>query len=89
MFVDDEYPECSKAVAVQDQSQAIGAFLEWLFDKGLQLARVEDAYGPDHGELVPVYKTITEVLAEYFEIDLKKMETEKRAMLAELRKDTA
>lgn len=34
-----------------------------------------------------IYLDITTILAEYHEIDLNKIETEKRAMLAEIRKN--
>lgn len=36
--------------------------------------------------LAPIHTSIEKLLAEYFEIDLDKLEREKRAMLAELRK---
>lgn len=36
-------------------------------------------------EWVPTHRTITSILAEYFEIDLNKLDDEKRAMLAAMR----
>lgn len=38
-----------------------------------------------HNELAPVHRTIEQWLAKYFEIDLAKLETEKRAMLEQMR----
>jgi hypothetical protein len=72
-------------LAVTDKSQSIGEFLEWLLgEKGMHLAR----YDEDHfdGEfLMPVNIGIQELLAEYFEIDLNKVEQERRALLENLR----
>lgn len=68
--------------AVQSKSQAIGEFLD-LFcrEKGYSLCElVGDQYEP-------VSRSIETLLAEYFEIDLKKVEDERRAILAHIRGD--
>jgi len=31
-------PECDKLHAVKDKSQAIGEFIEWVFEQGIQFA---------------------------------------------------
>lgn len=54
----------------------------------------EGIYGPmvedGNGEVLhPYHFTIEKLLAEYFEIDLKKVEEEKRALLEELRSKNA
>ena len=67
-------PESDKALAVQKESQAIGAFLEWAFEHGL-LRRTHHAR----------YNSIEVLLAKYFEIDLDKVEKEKRAILDGIR----
>jgi len=76
-----ETPECDKMLKVQTQSQAIGRFLEWLQDeRNLTLAE----YGKtrhDSDELFPVRLGINQLLAEYFNIDLNKVEQEKAAIL--------
>ncbi len=74
------YPEHEKLAAVADESQAIGAFLdsdqhpyvlsEWVTIEGYSEPR-----------LMPVQKSIQQILAEYFDIDLQKIEAEKRQML--------
>lgn len=89
-------PETDKMIAVKDQSQAIGEFLEWLDEKGWWICRSatqEDTRddegertGIREGDLLPIYKSIEILLAEYFNIDLKKAEQEKRALLESLRK---
>lgn len=64
-----EYPEHDKLSAIKNESQAQGELLEWLADRGW----------------TNMPMSIQNVLAEYHEIDLKKIETEKRAMLAKIR----
>lgn len=78
-------PECAKMAAVKDKSQAIGEFIEWLHDKkGLVIAEWNDSIiGRD--ELVGAYIGTEQLLAEFFDIDLEKVEQEKRQMLKELR----
>lgn len=76
-------PECDKLHAVRDRSQEIGAFLDWLIeDKQYVLAK----YTPQADyELVPQNVSIERLLAEYFEIDMDKVDAERRAILESLR----
>lgn len=75
-----QYPEHDKLSEVKTQTQAIGEFLDWASDSGVQLCRLEDN---DHfypvGSFMPL-------LAEWAGIDMDKIEAEKRQMLDELRK---
>ncbi len=77
-----EYPEHEKMRAVKKRSQIIGEFLEELSGIGLTLCE-----STDHFECpwTPTGKSTQQVLAQYFKIDLDKIEKEKRAMLDELR----
>ena len=81
-------PEHDKQHAILGKSQAIGEFLEWLQTKGIELASY-----PNNGEpvgyehLMPYRKSIQQILADYFNIDLGKIEAEKRAILKELIKE--
>lgn len=71
-------PECDKKAAVQEDSQTIGEFLEWAEDNGYALVRgFFHDNGPQHG--TPA--RINDVLAEYFEIDLKKVDEEQQAVI--------
>lgn len=73
--------ECDKMHAVQNESQVIGNFLEWLLQKqGMVLCSYCDEIG-----LSPMVVNIEELLADYFEIDLNKVEQEKRAILDQQR----
>jgi hypothetical protein len=66
-------PELDRLRVVQDESHIIGAFLEWLGEKGMHVTT-------DSGD--DVYNcSIEKTLADYFGIDLIKVENEKRAVL--------
>ncbi len=79
-------PEHKRIIKIQEQSQLIGEFLEWLQTgqaqkdgKPVELAYMGENY------LLPLMETIDTVLARYFHIDLDKIEHEKRPMLALIR----
>lgn len=93
--------ELEKIVAVQEKAQAIGEFLDydtkyvlarWV-DCTRELHSEEEAFDgwsyvscPLQEHLVPVSKSIRQVLADYFEIDLAKAEEEEMQLRHELRK---
>ena len=83
-----QYPEHEKLKAVQNDSQTIGEFLEWLCGpKQVELAVWREGEERDDDEqLRPINVNKEKILADYFDIDLVKLESEKRKMLAELRK---
>jgi len=74
------YKEHEKLQAVKDKSQEIGDFLEWCNNKGIFLGEYDR-----FDELVPIRKNTETMLAEYFKINLKKLEQEKRDMLDNFR----
>jgi ribosomal protein S12 methylthiotransferase accessory factor YcaO len=87
-------PECEKMRAVKEKSQAIGEFLEWLSaEKGVHLAEYHrhtrgcldhEAHlvcGLLEDHSVRWNYSIERLLAEYFDINLDKVETEKQALL--------
>lgn len=76
------YPMHEKLKPLQGHSQAIGEFLEWCQStKGWVLAERghDDILSDD--VLWPASYQTTDLLAEYFGIDLDVLEDEKRAML--------
>lgn len=85
----EQYPECAKMSAVRDRSQLIGQFLDWLQSTaGVQLCKYvsrSSSLGQTNSELMPIGLSIEQILAQYLEIDLEKVEEEKRAMLEHLR----
>lgn len=70
------YPEHEKLSEVKHESQAIGEFIEWATCvAGYEFAKY-------HGDDLQVaLVSIEGLLAEYFGVDLDKLEAEKRAML--------
>jgi hypothetical protein len=85
---EQRYPEHQKLKAIQERSQAIGEFIEWLpqSKKKIHLAVYpeDDSEVPEYC-LLAAHVDINELLAEFYGINLKKIETEKRAMLDEMR----
>ena len=70
-----KYPEHEKLAKVKQQSQAIGEFL---------LARSSEPEPRMPKKLMPDHASTEEVLAEYFEIDRRKLGCEQRAMLSRM-----
>lgn len=80
IYVHIETPECDKLRKVTHKSQIIGEFLAWLQDeKGLVICDLED------NEYLPYGSSINQMLADYFEINLDKVEREKQAILDGIR----
>lgn len=82
--------ECEKASKVAEESRTIGNFLDWLMNErqpSVVLAVWEDYEDLDDTVLCPIIEgnSIEKLLAEYFGIDLNKMEKEKKALLEGLR----
>jgi hypothetical protein len=78
-MADGQYPEHERMAKIVDASQQIGEFIE---NGGYVLAHYNDS-----GRLVPDQRTTFEILADFFDIDLDKIESEKRAMLDAIRKE--
>lgn len=76
-------PTLDKMLRVKNQSQKIGEFLEWLSSaKHYHIAR----WSNEEEQLVHVSESIETLLAEYFEIDLKQAERERRKILNLIRR---
>ncbi len=74
-------PELERMRAVQDESQKIGGFLEWLSEQKINLCEWD-------GEgLYLTRRKPEQLLAKYFEIDLAKCERERQALLAVIQED--
>jgi hypothetical protein len=79
-----KYPEHERLKLVKDKSEICGAFLDWLQnERKPQTVLVEYDQSDNY---VDCRKRIEELLAEYFEIDLKKIEKEKVEMIKLLSK---
>lgn len=82
MSNEPKYPEHVKLGAVKNESQIIGEFLEALPQMGLTLV---DAEGDGFGRLLGTRRSIQDILAQHFGIDLKEIEREKQHMLDAIR----
>ena len=85
----EKYPECEKLAKVSEKSQLIGEFLEWLQnEKEIALAKWAQVEGSvfSNSNLFLVNHTES-LLYEFFEIDMKKVEKERKQMLKELREN--
>jgi len=80
------YSEHEKMQAVSDSSRAIGEFLEWLDEQEIYLAKWSERDRRGFTELEFHLDTRAELLAKYFNINLKKIEEEKEQMMQNLRK---
>lgn len=79
------YPEHEKLEKIQEQSQWLGSFIEWLGEKEMFLAKYSDD-DVEYPRIIIVNKSINDLLANYFNIDLIKIEKEKQSMLKLIQK---
>lgn len=93
-----ECPECARLHTVADKSQVCGEFLDWLQSQGIVLARwhehSDECYGSNgfntcgyrkEGDLEPDHTSTPSHLAKFFDIDMNKVEHERRALLEAMR----
>lgn len=76
------YPEHEKLKLVRDKSQVIGEFIEWLGGKNYNICEYNDS----HEAYLPATQRLEVWLAEFFEINLSALESEKQQMIEELRR---
>ena len=88
----NKYPEGEKLHAVSEELQKLGFFLEWLQQRyTLCKFYIQDDLTDEEREwdvpegYYPDRKSIQTILADYFEIDMKKVEEERKQILKELR----
>lgn len=79
--------EVEKMAAAQKDSRKISDFIDWLADNGYAICTLQKT-GFDGGDFEEVWmhkrKSHEEMLADYFEIDLDKVEEERREILESL-----
>lgn len=76
----ENYSECEKMSTVQNESQKIGEFLDWIGDEGYCLA----SYDEEVEQYYPANFSTERLLAKFFDIDLDKVEAERQDMLKRL-----
>jgi len=67
------------------QSELLAKFYDWLTEKGYSLCFWSDGDEYDDGGYYPLSMSPEKLFAEFFGIDLNKIEAERRAILEELR----
>jgi len=78
---EEHYPMCAKLSAVRNDRAVIQCFLEWLEENDLAIClRLAD------GRRHRISRSKDQLLMEYFGIDEKKLEEERRKILNEQRK---
>ena len=90
-------PELNKMLAMQDKSQKIGEFLEWLSEQDIELMKqpeekCSDCYECENcGSVIMEYinQNREQMLADFFDIDLGKCEKERTALLDAVREDNS
>jgi hypothetical protein len=85
------YPEHDKLAALEGANQVIGEFLEWIaahpdLSLGEWIRKGADGGRLIEPRLIPRSRSIEDIIAEYFDINQVRLEAEKRAMLAEIRR---
>jgi hypothetical protein len=76
----NQFPALERMKEVQPESQAIGGFIEWLYENGMVICeRVSSVDCP----YAPVICSIENLLARYFDIDMKAVERERQVILEE------
>ncbi len=93
-----DYPECEKLQAVSEKSQELGFFLEWLKNKYTLCEFVEEHkefFGDNKEDYVWINEgyyqsrdSIENILAEYFDIDMNKVDEERAQILEDIRKNS-
>lgn len=76
------YPEHEKMAAARDKIDTVTDFLEWVGAQGMHVVTIT---GGRNAVYVDQMFGIRELLAAFFEIDERKIDAEKHAMLADLR----
>jgi uncharacterized protein with HEPN domain len=87
MKEEEIYPEHERLSRIKDKSQIIGEFIEWLGEaKGYHIGQYREYQDdPFFKEMIPIRTSTEKLLAEFFGIDLNKIEKEKLQMLDEIR----
>lgn len=80
-------PNLDKMLAVHEESQAIGEFIEWLKGNGYVIGRWAKTDWRDRGDhsFHPEQHSINEWLAKYYDLDLDEMERERGHVLDHVR----
>lgn len=82
-------PQHDRLRSVKNLSQSIHEFIHWLSDEKNVILATENIDNDDPQYYNPSRTSLTDLVAEYFEIDLDELENEKRRMLHDIRLSNA
>jgi len=77
-------PECEKLAKLDREIRAITEFLEWLESQGIELRKPDTENLSVLGEIIfynPILKRHNELINEFYGIDSKKVEEERKEIL--------
>jgi hypothetical protein len=69
-------PESKKFLEAKEASEYIGAFMEWFEQQGYVMGKYDK-----YDRLYPIYDGINKLLYQYFDIDEKKLDQERKDIL--------
>lgn len=77
--------ELDRLVAVSDESQRLGEFLDWLEEQGYHICTYTEPSVDEEEFFYPIGTNFEKLLAQHYGIDLDKVERERRAVLEYIR----
>lgn len=83
--IEKRYPESERVLQLQEQSRLVRTFLEWLKTKNYILCGYSKHRSLDGQIYSPVMISNTTILADFFDIDMEKVESEKEQMIEDMK----
>lgn len=82
-------PELDRMRGVRDEAATISEFLDWLGSENLSICSlVKNRANPSDSYYAPISTSNEKLLAAFFEIDLDKIEKERRLLLEQIRQES-
>ena len=78
-------PECDKLIVVEAKSRILSDFVDWLGSNDYAICTCEETPGYPKEQWIPIRKSYEQLFADYFGIDLKAVEEERRSLLVHWR----
>lgn len=79
--VTSPYPELDKMKEARPKAQVLSEFIDWLDQNGMRICRPSESEWAHGGAYDAIVETPEVLLAQYFGIDLTKVEEERRKIL--------
>jgi len=79
--------ELEKMAAKRDEARILSSFVDWLRENEYVLAKYNERPTADNDDLLPARTSNEQLFADFFGIDLKKLEQERSALLEQLKEE--